>query len=103
MADEYLSRRILDSATIKSEKRRTRSASVGTEASLTANDRNLSIDAVANSAALWLTMASFDGDAATDEAKRDASATTDPELDLAWGGGVGRDFGTAAWFPPECR
>jgi hypothetical protein len=103
MADEYLSRRILDSVTMKSEKRRTRSASVVVEASLMANDRNLSIDAVANSAALWLTIASFDGDAATDEDRRDASAITDPEADLACGGGVGRDFGTAAWLPLGCR
>jgi hypothetical protein len=82
MAAEYLSRRILDSVTIKSEKRRTRSASVAAEASLMANDRNLSMDPVANSAALWFTIMSFDGNAAVDEDRRDASAMTDPDADL---------------------
>jgi hypothetical protein len=82
IADEYLSRRILDSVTMKSEKRRTRSASVAAEASLIANDRNRSIEPVANSAALWFTITSLDGDAAMDEERRDASTIIDPEADL---------------------
>ena len=82
MAEEYLSRRILDSVTIKSEKRRTRSASVAADASLIANDLNLSMDPVANSAAVWLTTISLDGDAVVEEERRDASPTTDPDADL---------------------
>lgn len=48
MAVEYLSRRILDSLTMKSANRRTRSASMEAAASLSAKSRKRSIAAAAN-------------------------------------------------------
>lgn len=93
MAEEYLSRRILDSLTIRSANMRTRSASVGAAASLAAKARNRSTAAAANCSAVWATTRCLDtGPAAADGGGREASRGLELDVDRVWGGGVGSAF-----------
>lgn len=100
MAEEYLSRRILDSLTMKSAKSRTLSASEADFASFMANARNLSIAPEQNWSAVCVTTTCF-VTVAADEADKGAVPGVDMlsldwelEADRVCGGGVGSAFGT---------
>lgn len=81
MAEEYRSRRIRDSFTMKSANRRTLSASEAAADSLAANDRNLSIVAVANCSAVWPMTACLEIGVNADIEGRDESLSREPDAD----------------------
>lgn len=92
MADEYLSRRILDSLTMKSANMRTRSASLIASASFAANTRKRDTAAAANCSGLCAKRTCWVAGALS---LVEPSFGLEPDPHRIWGGGVGRAFGAA--------
>lgn len=93
IAVAYLSRRTRDSLTMKSAKRRTRSASVVAAASWEANAWNRSTAPAANCSALCVMTRCFDIGVVADIGGLEFSLAFILEADLVCGGGVGSAFG----------